>query len=211
MAKVRKILRRPEKSVKNYFVVDASFLANKYLGVATATSLGAEQAIREDLNWWAEIDRQIKDQRARVYLPDLCIAEAFKVLAKKCYQEKTLSNSAYKKARDKLSKDVSIEHKTLQSQKRYIGYHDVASSRDIIISIGRFYELFMKHKFNVGVIDLILVSTAKYLIDFHDARREQLHIVTHDDALWRGTKKISELPNAYNPAEPADAFIRIFK
>ena len=63
----------------------------------------------------------------------------------------------------------------------------------------------------MGVIDLILVSTAKYLMDFHDAKRKQIHIITHDNALWRGTKKVSELPNAYDPAERADEFSRIFR
>ena len=69
----------------------------------------------------------------------------------------------------------------------------------------------MKYQFNVGVIDLILVASAKYLMDFHDAKRGQLHIITMDNALWRGTKKVSELPNAYDPREPNDAFERVFK
>ena len=78
-----------------------------------------------------------------------------------------------------------MSHRELQKQTRYVGYHDVPASRDIIVAVGRFYEAFMKHKCNVGVIDLIVVSTAKYLMDFHDAQRKQIHIVTHDKALWR--------------------------
>lgn len=207
---IRKIPKKPKKSEKNYFVVDACFLANKYLPIGTAVRPEAD-IIRHAHRWWKEIDRQIKEQRARVYVPDLCIAEAFKVLAKKYYKGRAFrSNAAYKSARDRLTDDVSLSHKELQAQKRYIGYHDVPASRDIIVAVGRFYELFMKHDYNVQVIDLILVSTAKYLMDFHDAGRNQIHIVTHDIPLWKGTKKVAELPNAYNPAEPKDEFERVF-
>ncbi len=183
MARVRKIEKQPRKTERNYFVADASFLVNKYLPIGTAPTADVEHQIREAHKWWKEIDRQVADQRARVYLPDLCIAEAFKALATKYYSSAFSSPTAYKNARDRLSNDVSMNHKELQAQVRYIGYHDVPASRDIIVAVGRFYELFMKHKCNVGIIDLILVSTAKYLMDFHDAPCKQIHIVTHDNAL----------------------------
>ncbi len=101
-------------------------------------------------------------------------------------------------------------HKKLQAHKRYVAYHDVSASRDIIVAVGRFYELFMKHECNVGIIDVILVSMAKYLMDFHDERRKQIDIITHGNALWRGTKKVPELPNAYDPSEPGDEYSRVF-
>jgi len=104
-----------------------------------------------------------------------------------------------------------MSHKELQAQKRYVGCHDVPATRDIIVAVGRFYEIFMKNNCNVSVVDLILVSTAKYLMDFHDATRSQLHIITHDKPPWRGTKKVTELLNAYNPAEPGDSFERVFE
>ncbi len=212
MPRVRKIDKRPKRTEKNFFVVDACFLANKYLPIGTAANSGEQNMIRSDHSWWKEIDRQIEDERARVYVPDLCIAETFKVLAKKYYKSSSFTNYAgYKKAKDSLSNDVSLSHKDLQAQSRYIGYHDVPASRDIIVAVGRFYELFIKHNCNVGVIDLIIVSTAKYLMDFHDAARSQIHIITHDNALWRGTKKITELPNAYDPSEPNDVFSRVFR
>jgi hypothetical protein len=47
-------------------------------------------------------------------------------------------------------------------------------------------------------------------MDFHDANRSQIHIITHDKPLWKGTKKVIELPNAYNPAEATDRFDKIF-
>lgn len=211
MARVRKIQKSPRKLERNFFIVDASFLANKYLLIGTAPTPEEQSQIRHAHEWWKEIDRQVCEERARVYVPDLCIAEAFKVLAKKYYSKAFTSAATYKAARDRLSAEVSMSHKDLQAQKRYIAYHDVPASRDIIVAVGRFYELFMKHNCNVGVVDLILVSTAKYLMDFHDALRNQIHIITHDNALWRGTKKVPELPNAYDPAKPADEFSRVFK
>jgi len=86
MARIRKIPRKPKKAEKNFFVVDACFLANKYLRIGTASKPEAD-IIRQAHVWWKEIDKQISEERARVYVPDLCIAEAFKVLAKKHYQK----------------------------------------------------------------------------------------------------------------------------
>lgn len=212
MPRVRKIKKNPSKERRNFFVVDACFLADKYLPIGTATDPDGRDILRESHRWWKEIDRQIKQQRARVYVPDLCIAEAFKVLAKKMFSEKAFNSSVqYKRARDRLSADVSMSHKALQAQSRYVRYHDIPASRDIIVSIGRFYELFMKHSVNVGVIDLILVSTARYLMDFHDAQRAQIHIITRDKQLWRGTKKVTELPNAYDPSNASDHYDRVFE
>lgn len=212
MAKVRKIPRHPKKGQRNLFLVDASFLAEKYLpvgGARTATDAARTRTCRE---WWKEIDRQIKQQRARVYIPDVCIAEASKVLAKKYYQDGVFASSVTLKiARDRLASDITLSHKALKQKDRYIGYHDLPTTREVITSIDRFYEVFMKHKCNVGVIDLILLASAKYLIDFHDASRADLHIVTLDDALWRGTKKIPELPNAYDPTKATDGFAKVFR
>ena len=212
MARVRKIPKNPPKSKRNYFLADASFLAEKYLPISGAPTLTDAQRTRECHAWWREIDRQLRAERARVYIPDVCIAEAFKVLAKKYYQDAVFGSSHdLKAARDRLSDDITLTRKQLKKQKRYIGYHDLPTTRDAIVSIDRFYELFMKHGFNVGVVDLILVASAKYLMDFHDAERSQLHVVTLDRPLWKGTKKVSELPNAYDPTEVTDQFDRIFK
>jgi len=209
---VRKILRRPPKTLKNYYLVDACFLADKYLPIGTASGESARNRIRACHKWWQEIDRQLDEEMARVYVPDLCIAEAFKVLAKKYYREAAFKNSAtYKKARDRLSGDVSMTHRELAKQQRRVKYHDVPATRDIIVATGRFYEVFLKHKKKVSIVDLILVSTAKYLMDFHDAKRKQIHIVTMDAALRSGIKLVTELPNAYDPTTAADSFDRVFK
>lgn len=211
MARVRKISRRPNKTEKNYFLVDACFLADKYLPISSAPGASDQTQLREAKRWWKEIDHQTSAGLARVYIPDLCVAEAFKVLAKKYYREGAFAHAAgYKKAREKLSRDITIEHKVLKAKKRHIKYHDLPTTRDIVIAVDRFHELFMKYGLNVGVIDLILVACAKYLMDFHDARRSQIHIITTDHALWKGTKKVAELPNAYDPTQPSDAFARVF-
>ena len=211
MPRVRKILKNPKKSEPNYFVVDACFLAEKYIPVGSVTDPVAKGRIRECKKWWKEIDRQVNAGRARVYVPDICIAEAFKVLAKKAFLEKTINAQQYKQARDKLSDDVTTSVKELRKATRHIKYHDVPASRDIIIAVDRFYELLMKAKKNVEMPDIIVIATAKYLMDFFDFGRSQIHVITLDKKLWEGTKKVQELPNGYHPAEPKDAFERVFK
>ena len=212
MARIRKIRKNPPKSEKNYFLVDACFLVEKYLPLGSAPTTELRDRLRQVKKWWKEIDRQVNTERGRVYVPDLCIAEAFKVFAKKYYQESEFSNSAaYKSARDKLAADVSIPHKDLKAQKRHIKYHDVPATRDIIIAVDRFYELFLRHGKSVQIVDLVLVATAKYLMDFHDAKKSQIHIITLDKPLWEGVKKVTELPNAFDPAEHPDSFESVFK
>jgi hypothetical protein len=192
VARVRKIPKAPPKSLRNYFLVDASFLAEKYIPLGALSQADALRT-RECHVWWSEIDRQIKLECARVYVPDLCVAEAFKVLARKFYQDLIFKkHSELQSARDKLASDITLDHRELKKQKRFIRYHDLPTTRDIIISIDRFFELFYKKKCYVGVIDLILVASAKYLMDFHDADRCQIHIVTLDKTLWKGTKSISD-------------------
>jgi len=211
MARIRKIPRKPSKDRKNYFLVDACFLVEKYLPIGTAPNNETKERIRECKKWWKEIDGQVNDERARVYIPDICIAESFKVLAKKYYQESAFDKyQDYKEAKESLSEDVTIPSKELKQQKRYIKYHDLPTTRDVVIAVDRFYELFMKHDHNVEVGDLILLANAKYLMDFHDALRKQIHIITFDKTLRDGTKKINELPNAYYPGHASDVFESVF-
>ena len=68
----------------------------------------------------------------------------------------------------------------------------------------------MKHKKNVSLPDLILVGSAKFLIDFYDIPKKRLHIITMDRRLWEGSKKINEIPNAYDPVQPSDYRDRVF-
>ena len=116
MARVRKIPKNPKKSEPNYFVVDACFLAEKYLPLSAESDAAGRDRIRECKKWWREIDRQVDERRARVYVPAICIAEAFKVLAKKAFLQDTITAQQYKTARDRLSNDVTTTRKELRKK-----------------------------------------------------------------------------------------------
>lgn len=75
---------------------------------------------------------------------------------------------------------------------RIIKYHDVPTCRDIIIAVDRFFELFMRNKRKVQIADLIVVVTAKYLIDFYDIPKDYMHIITLDRDLRLGIKRITQ-------------------
>ena len=224
----RKIQRDPGDHQRNYYVVDANFLANKFIPVTCAPAGKQQTRIEACMDWWREIDAQLRARDARVYVPDVCIAEAFKVLAKKYYREKWFRFPAqHKSARDRLSKTLRITSKTLRAKEREIRYHDIETNRDIIIAVDRFYEVINKAKqqpkpkpgqttppqprpVEVSVPDLLILSSAKYLMDFYDIPRERLHIVTLDRGLRTATQSIQELPNTYDPTLSDDAAARIF-
>lgn len=201
MPRFRKIARTPNAGARNYYLVDANFLANKHLLPSLAPDAKQQERIERCREWWLEIDAQLLAENARVYVPDLCIAEAFKVLAKKYYREKWFaSHRDFSIARDALSKDMRTSTKELKRSTREVRYHDISTNRDIIIAVDRFFELFYKAGKGVQIVDLILLSTAKYLMEFFDIPRDMLHIVTLDTALREGIAKAGDLPNAYDPA-----------
>jgi hypothetical protein len=149
---------------------------------------------------------------ARVYVPDICIAEAFKVLAKKYYQEHWFPSAVrFNQARTRLRQVVSTSSRTLRAVRRRIRLHDVQMNRDIVVAVDRFFEVFHKHQRPVSLVDLLVVSTGKYLMDFYDIPKGCLHIVTLDRPLRDGSKHIAEIPNAYDPTLPADAANRVFR
>ena len=211
MARVRKIDCNP-KSGKNYYLIDSCFFANKYIPANCAPNISDRIRIERCQDWWKEIDRQLDKRKARVYVPDVCIAETFKTLAKKYYREKWFKTSqALTKARGLLTEDIEINAKKLMAYKRIIRYHDISTSRDIIIAVDRFYEMFMKHGKDVSITDLIILTTAKYLMDFYDIPKNRLHIITLDENLYQGLKIVKELPNGYNPTLQSDVYSKIFK
>ena len=210
MAKTRKV-RDPQPGTRNHYIVDACFVAN--WAIPPTVVPHKEQYRHEScMKWWAMIEHQVKTGKARIYAPDICIAEAFKVLAKKYYVERWFTNPLhFNRAKRKLRNFVTTPTSTLKRANRKISFHDVATTRDITVSIDRFHELFHKNGLHrVSVPDLIIVSTAKYLIDFFDLPKHQLHIITLDKELRKGSKVVQELPNAYDPAEPADAASKVF-
>lgn len=210
MSRVRKIYRKQV----NYYLVDACFLANKYLPIEIAPSKNNQKnRVEKSQLWWKEIDKQFKRKKAKVYIPAACIAESFKVLAKRCFhpQEKWFKSvQQYNYWRNKLSNDISTSATVLRSFHRNIKYHDIEMGRDIIISVDRFYELFMKYNKNVGIIDLTVAATAKYLMDFFDIPKDNLHIITLDKKLREGIKSSQDLPNAYDPTMASCSVANIF-
>lgn len=199
MARVRKIPRKPVDG-RNYYLVDANFLANKHLPPDRAPTPAEAERIRACQEWWCEIDAQLDTHVARVYVPDVCIAEAFKVIAKKNYRERWFRKwSDFQKARDGLSTDIRTPTKNLKHFDREIRFHDISTNRDIVIAVDRFLELFLKHGKNVQIVDLIVAATAKYLIEFFDIPKARLYIVTLDTALREGIGKAVDLPAAFDP------------
>jgi hypothetical protein len=71
----------------------------------------------------------------------------------------------------------------------------IAKLRDFRFAV----ELFQRKGKHVGIVDLILVATAKYLMDFFDIPKPYLHIVTLDTPLREGIAAVNELPKAYDP------------
>ncbi len=199
MAKIRKIDNSPVGG-RHHYLVDANFLLNKHLPYALAPTTHEQFRIKACLDWWEKIDKHVHARRARVYSPDLCIAEAFKGLARKHYREKWFPTYAdFTTARNSLSAHVRVPTKTLKAFNRVIPFHDISTNRDIIISVDRFFELFFKHGKNVQIADMILIATAKYLIDFYDIPKDRLHIVTLDNPLREAVALAIDLPPAYDP------------
>jgi predicted nucleic acid-binding protein len=210
MARIRKILRDPTPN-RNYFLIDANVLARKHIPAKLIPVGPDRDRVAACHEWWKEIDAQLNSGCARVYIPDVCIAEAFKVLASWYYVSKWFKTPvSLKTARDRLSKDIRTDSKALRTTFRPVRYHDISTNRDIIISVDRFFETFMKHRKNCSVPDLIIAATAKYLREFYDIPREFLHIVTMDRALREGIAKVPELPKAYDPSLAQHAAKRIF-
>ncbi len=210
MARIRKISRTPT-SGRNYFLVDANVLARRHVPihmVPVGPDCARVQACQE---WWAEIDAQISVGCARVYCPDVCVAEAFKVLANWYYVQKWFKRPIdFKRSRDSLSAYVRTDTDALRTTFRPVAFHDISTNRDIIISVDRFFELFMKNRKNCSVPDLIIAATAKYLREFFDIPRDTLHIVTMDRALREGIALVAELPAAYDPSLLSHAASKVF-
>jgi len=209
MARVRKIKRNPTEKIA--YVIDANFLVNKFIPTNCVTDPTEKAIIEKSLEWWTEVDKQLNAGHAVIYVPDICIAESFKVLAKKYYKHKYFKRPVdHKIARDKLSDFLKTPANVMRAVNRKIKVHDVPTSRDLIISVDRFNELYHKHGKNVSVVDLLILATAKYLMDFYAIPKSRMNIITLDTALWEGSKKVQELPNAYHPGKTADAAEKVF-
>ena len=209
VARRRRIPRKPAST--NFYLVDANFLANKFIPYARVTDSRERTRVERSQDWWVEIDAQRQRGDAVIYIPDVCIAEAFKVLARKYYEHKYFKNSAeYKLARDALSEFIHLSPKRLKASERHMSVHDLSTSRDIIIAIDRFFEIFFKHKLSASVIDLLILATAKYLIDFFRIPADRFFIVTLDSSLWRGSRKLPDIPSGFNPNAESELASKVF-
>lgn len=209
MARVRTIERNPEG--KNYYLIDANFLANKFIVPANVSDHTERAMVEASQCWWEEIERQLKARKAFLYVPDVCVAETFRVLAKKYYKGSYFASSGqYKRARDSLASFMHIPPKVLKSKNRVISVHDVPTSRDVVVAVDRFNEMFFKHKLSVSVVDVLILATAKYLTDFFHIPAQSLFLVTLDKPLWKGSKRLSDVPSAFNPAAPNEVASKVF-
>lgn len=219
MARKRTIPMHPEE-FKNYFLVDANVLAYAALPArqqASRVNISDEKEKKRAQQcgeWWKYIKRQLKNDKARVYVPDVCIAEALKVLAKWYFRTRLFRDSvSYSQARKRLRRLVSTPHREMALATRRLHVHDVATNRDIIIGVDRFFEPLFKNVnvSGVSVVDLILLAAAKYLIDVYDIRKEQLYILSCDRGLVKLSRKIREIPAGIDPTEPRYAARTTFK
>jgi len=167
MPKSRNIKKSPLEGFKNFYLIDANFLVAKFLPNKFFKDERDKERNKRCQDWWKEIDHQLRAGKAFIYIPDLCIAETFKTLSKKYYREEFFPNSAeFNRAKNNLREFLRISSKDLQSPNRKVLVHDISTSRDIVIAVDRFNEVFDKNKLNVQVVDLIILATAKYLMDF---------------------------------------------
>jgi hypothetical protein len=200
---------------KKYYLVDANFLANRHINPTKVNDHGEKQRIERAQEWWKQIKKQLDKDQARVYVLDLCIAETFKVLAKKYYNdEKIFSNaSSYSYAKSALAKDLTLSSADAKKSIREIKYHDIQTNRDIIISVDRFFEKSCKEarKYgNTSIVDLLILPTAKYLVDFYGLPKKDLYKITQDDPLYKLAKSYTDLPMVFNPSVEKDAASKVF-
>jgi len=83
-------------------------------------------------------------------------------------------------------------------------------NRDIVISVDRFFEKLYKTNLHVGIIDLLLLATGKYLMDFYGFKRDELFIVTIDGSLYKLARSFQDVPPTFNPSLKTDAAERVF-
>ncbi|HEY3250986.1 MAG TPA: hypothetical protein VGK25_07695, partial [Ignavibacteria bacterium] len=146
--------------------------------------------------WWQVIDFQLNSGYATVYINDMCISETFKVIAKKYYQGRKFSAGRYQRIRNKITEDLQIDVKTLISAKRKIKYHNLQVDRDLIVGASRFLEIAHKNNLHrISVIDLVILSSAKYLMDFYKIDKDSIKIISGDDKIIRCSKKANDIPN----------------
>jgi hypothetical protein len=205
----RKIPLEPPDTL--YYIVDSCFFSNKYLKKSEGDNPEDENRIENSIEWWEIIDWQVNEGKAIVFINDLCISETFKIIAKKYYQSKRFGKNRYQSIRKEISNDISIGVGMLISKNRFIKYHNLTVDRDIIVGTSRFLEIAHKNNLqSLSVIDLTIISSAKYLMDFFRIKKEQIFILTGDTKLIKCTKISSDCPNAIDPINARNKYSSYF-
>lgn len=187
------------------YLIDSNFFANKYLERINGENPVDSDRIENCKKWWEIIDFQIKEKNAIVFITDLCISETFKIFAKKYYQLRKITSGKYQRIRKKVTCDLHISVSDLISAKREIKYHNLQADRDIIVGASRFLEIAHKNNLHsISVIDLVILSSAKYLIDFYKIKRERIVIISGDHKLIQCSKKASDIPNIIDALNPVN-------
>lgn len=209
-SKRRCIPIRPANKI--FYVVDANFLANKRINEKQIQSPSEQGRVISAKKYWSVIDKQLDEGLAMVYVLDLCIAETFKVLAKKYYNNESIfkNHTSYTYAKRKLHEDLHLSSKKAKASVRSIKYHDIQTNRDIVISVDRFFEKACKQKSNVSVVDLMILATSKYLIDFYGIDRDDMKLITQDCPLYELAKSYQDLPVTFNPSYNIDSAEKVF-
>jgi hypothetical protein len=205
VAKKRTIPKDPSPG-KNYFLLDANVFAYAGLPRGLKSVIVPDKdrdRVQRCIKWLSAVKKQCNQGLARVYIPDVVIAEAFKVLAKWYFKEHWFSNSiVYNQARERLRRWVARGHREMARAERKVTVHDEPVSRDVIIAVDRFFEPMFKAKLNVQIADLLLLAIAKYLMDFYDIPKDSLFILTCDKQLVKLTARLKDLPTAIDPTDP---------
>lgn len=195
------------------YLVDACFVVPHVLDASSIANEAEKARVLGSKAYWSHIENQRSAGEARVFILDVCIAEAFKVLAKKYYDKKGTfpSYSHYATAKRRLQNLVKLSTRDAAKSKRTVTFHDIQTTRDIIIGIDRFFEVLHKKSLHrVGIVDLLILSTARYLVDFLGLGRDELFLITTDNQLYSLARKVRELPTCFNPDRPQDAANHVF-
>lgn len=195
-----------------YYFVDANFLAYRYFNISKVSDRIERGRAQAAQDYWKHIDAHTKAKTAKVFVLDICIAETFKTLAKKYYGKSGIfpNSTYYKVACDRLRKDIQLTPKKARQMSRSIDFHDIQINRDIIIGVDRFFEVVHKERTKVSVVDLLILSAARYLIDFFGIHRDKIFIITMDKPLYRLARAYVELPSVFDPANISDEARKVF-
>lgn len=195
-----------------WYLIDSNFLVNRYLDPTIIEDEKEKKLVRDAHNYWKVIDQQQKASLAIVFILDICIAETFKTLAKKYYLKPPVfpNVNKYNAVKRKLRRDLQLSIGEARKVSRNIKFHDIQTNRDIIIGVDRYFEKTLKNNYRVGICDLLILSSSKYLLDFYGFSKSDLFIITQDSPLYKLARELNDIPNTFNPSEKADSHNKVF-